>query len=443
MDVAWLFGVVGLIFDFCVRCKNNTKRYDSLARDLNSLATTLQVAERYLPYNVDFQDVRQAIVDTGKVLSRYTEPSSGTGIPGRWSREVRLAMENIEELRNELDKQHKHLDTRVMSIASQGLCSHPQLQKALPLPNSAILPSPSQNERIWIDIDKALQDTPNDESRIDAIINLAIQRSTSYGPPIESPLDELSPSTTTDSLFSHKTTPDYFSDESRYSLTASEISISSKSTKRSERPNSFMSFVTRAGHNFVKAAKKGDLTALQRLRPRVDDITLFEALVSVIQTERVISERLEVVKYLVSVEVCLEAKETFHKRTPLISAIANRHYDIAQFLIENGASTDTRDGTWDWTPLVWAIYMNNTHIVQILVDCGADLQARDVLCRRTPLLWAAKLGNCPALKILLEKDRNLIAVMDKDRMSPAALAYGEKYREAGRLLNEYEGKPNG
>ncbi|QWE21527.1 ankyrin repeat domain-containing protein [Polynucleobacter sp. AP-Kolm-20A-A1] len=64
--------------------------------------------------------------------------------------------------------------------------------------------------------------------------------------------------------------------------------------------------------------------------------------------------------------------------TPLHYACTNGHIEIAQFLIANGATVDSRslNGT---TPLMMAVQSGNEQLVKLLLDKGADIQIRNNL----------------------------------------------------------------
>ena len=64
--------------------------------------------------------------------------------------------------------------------------------------------------------------------------------------------------------------------------------------------------------------------------------------------------------------------------TPLHYACTNGHIEVAQFLITNGATVDSRslNGT---TPLMMAVQSGNEQLVKLLLDKGADIQIRNNL----------------------------------------------------------------
>ena len=77
--------------------------------------------------------------------------------------------------------------------------------------------------------------------------------------------------------------------------------------------------------------------------------------------------------------------------TPLVAALAARHFQTAKFLIDNGAHPDVR-GYEDVTPLHSAAYNGDCKMVQVLLEYKADTNARTTH-GRTPLHFASKGDN--------------------------------------------------
>jgi ankyrin repeat protein len=61
--------------------------------------------------------------------------------------------------------------------------------------------------------------------------------------------------------------------------------------------------------------------------------------------------------------------------SPLHLAVQANQQDIAQLLIDEGATVDVRD-TSDYTPLHNAAWNGNLEMVKLLLDSGADIDAR-------------------------------------------------------------------
>ncbi len=62
--------------------------------------------------------------------------------------------------------------------------------------------------------------------------------------------------------------------------------------------------------------------------------------------------------------------------TPLHYACAKGQFDVAQFLIANGATVDSMS-LGNTTPLMMAVQSGNDQLVKLLLDKGADLQLRN------------------------------------------------------------------
>ena len=62
--------------------------------------------------------------------------------------------------------------------------------------------------------------------------------------------------------------------------------------------------------------------------------------------------------------------------TPLHYACAKGHFDVAQYLLMNGAAVDALS-PGDTTPLMMAVQSGNEPLIKLLLDKGADLQIRN------------------------------------------------------------------
>jgi uncharacterized protein len=143
--------------------------------------------------------------------------------------------------------------------------------------------------------------------------------------------------------------------------------------------------------------------------------------------------------------------------TPLISAIFNAHFDVAQYLIEQGANVDR----WDWwgrTPLYLAVDYNTLphggrpdqpsldqtlpiDIIRMLLEKGANPNPQLKLLPpyratgadrgvdqmlsfgATPLLRAAKAMDASAIKLLLEHGA-IVDLPNNQGMTPTVAASG-------------------
>ena len=62
--------------------------------------------------------------------------------------------------------------------------------------------------------------------------------------------------------------------------------------------------------------------------------------------------------------------------TPLHYACAKGHFEVAQYLLMNGAAVDSLS-PGDTTPLMMAVQSGNEPLIKLLLDKGADLQIRN------------------------------------------------------------------
>jgi len=85
--------------------------------------------------------------------------------------------------------------------------------------------------------------------------------------------------------------------------------------------------------------------------------------------------------------------------TPLHTAIAERHANVAELLVENGAS-ETAVNRSDRTPLHFlAAYMDDPKLAELMIRHGANVNARDK-SGATPLTFALRAGNQRTAEVL-------------------------------------------
>jgi len=87
--------------------------------------------------------------------------------------------------------------------------------------------------------------------------------------------------------------------------------------------------------------------------------------------------------------------------TPLGLAAAYGHRNVAEFLLDRGASVDATDGL-KHTPLQIAAEYGNADVAALLLDHGADVDARDI-AGATPLEWGALRGNKKVVSLLINR----------------------------------------
>lgn len=124
--------------------------------------------------------------------------------------------------------------------------------------------------------------------------------------------------------------------------------------------------------------------------------------------------------------------------TPLHLASRGGHYDVAKFLICQGAAIDPLYHSFGATPLMLAAEKGHLSVLSLLIDEGAyiNYQSKE---RRAPLHWAVVGNQLDAIKILVERgaDRD---IKDRERRTPLEFAkYLGCRTEIVHYLNDGDG----
>src|SRR5436190_3377710 len=187
---------------------------------------------------------------------------------------------------------------------------------------------------------------------------------------------------------------------------------------------------------FIAAADEGDIDTLRELldgRGQRPQKTINNALVAASSSEERKGEHGEVARFLLRQGAEIECRDDAYHRTPLIWAVIFGREDIVDILLEKEAQIEESDDVCGWTPLMWAVWCGSEVIIEQLVNWGADLEATGRTGERTSLLCAAKKGPYGAAEILLEKNRDLIGIGNKEKLTPLALAFIEQHESVARL----------
>ena len=96
---------------------------------------------------------------------------------------------------------------------------------------------------------------------------------------------------------------------------------------------------------------------------------------------------------------------------PLFNACKYGHFEIAKFLIENGANVNIT--FYDITPLIVACQHRNIDIAKLLINKGADINHRVRKTIITPITCAAKAGLNEIMILLLDKGVNTNPIESK------------------------------
>lgn len=92
--------------------------------------------------------------------------------------------------------------------------------------------------------------------------------------------------------------------------------------------------------------------------------------------------------------------ETSGGESPLHTAIAERHADVAELLIAKGADVNARNVYSQFTPLHFlAVHMHDRKLAELLIQKGADVNARDQ-AGHTAIEGAVRAGNTEVVEVL-------------------------------------------
>lgn len=107
----------------------------------------------------------------------------------------------------------------------------------------------------------------------------------------------------------------------------------------------------------------------------------------------------ESVSYLIKAGAELNsASKNKAAQTPLQLAMEGEHMDVAQMLLEAGASPNVRDGN-GYTPLHMAAKLGDVELVRNLLFSGADMEAASKK-KETPMELATKAGHKEVAELL-------------------------------------------
>lgn len=122
---------------------------------------------------------------------------------------------------------------------------------------------------------------------------------------------------------------------------------------------------------------------------------------------------------------------------PLFAAIENGHPDIALYLLQNGAKTDTKSKTGS-TCLHRLVQYGNTTMIRALLEHKTDVNAADS-DGLTPLHLAAASGNMEIVEILLKAGADA-TLQAKNQKTPAQSAISPEMR-VKLLIHQFKDEP--
>ena len=106
---------------------------------------------------------------------------------------------------------------------------------------------------------------------------------------------------------------------------------------------------------------------------------------------------LEKVKECLTNGANVNAKSDLTHKTALIKALNNNHFEIAKYLVKNGADVNPENGE---IPLIWASENGHFEIVKFLVENGADVNIKNNY-NYTALKWALLVEHREIVKFLV------------------------------------------
>ena len=119
------------------------------------------------------------------------------------------------------------------------------------------------------------------------------------------------------------------------------------------------------------------------------------------------------------------------RRTPLHSATAGGHTEIAELLIDNGADVNANED-YGWTPLHLAAKYGHREVAELLIAKGADVNAKKK-DGWTPLHLAALYGHTEIVELLITNGADVNAKTEEGA-TPLHEAAGWGHKEIVELL---------
>lgn len=126
--------------------------------------------------------------------------------------------------------------------------------------------------------------------------------------------------------------------------------------------------------------------------------------------------QLEMVKLLVSKGAKVDAADE-DNATPLMNAVDNGYFEIAQYLVSQGANVNVKTKEGGVTPLHLAVYKGNMQMAEYLLSKKAKVNEKTA-ANQTPLMFGAARGSVEIVKLLIS---NGSSINEKDKDGNTAL----------------------
>ena len=111
--------------------------------------------------------------------------------------------------------------------------------------------------------------------------------------------------------------------------------------------------------------------------------------------------------------------------TPLMWASLKGHYEVANYLIENGADINAKSSDGN-SVIVWSVWnYGDIRILRMLIERGADINAMNVSERKTILTISIQNCNRDIAKYLIENGAD---IRKPNKMKSTGLYYAYQYK---------------
>lgn len=113
----------------------------------------------------------------------------------------------------------------------------------------------------------------------------------------------------------------------------------------------------------------------------------------------------ETLQFLMGENVIFKLKDSKYGNMALLNALAQRNYEVARFLIENGSNVNAQDTTGASPLFKSSGIKGNLEFAQYVIEKGANIDVQNNY-GNTPLIVAAANGNKSIVEFLISKHAN-------------------------------------